>query len=165
MHTDSNPEHRSGDGSYVVLVVKWAYEKLTPKLSRASVPLDLMSYAAEDEQPSVFFLRESPRQSMLTVFNWTDRARPRKLSYADLRLPPDRRYEVRDILANQPAALAFDQPPHSVRMLSIVDSSIPAAAPTVTLQSPQNRERGRCDPVLSGSRRERRARAFLQEVR
>jgi len=132
-------------------VAKWGYEKLTPKLSRASAPLDLMSYAAEDEQPSVFFLRESSRQSMLTVFNWTDRARPRKLSYADLRLPPDRRYEVRDILANQPAALAFDQPPHSVRMLSIVDSSIPAAAPTVTLQSPQTGNVADAIPFSAGA--------------
>ncbi len=41
------------------------------KIGRASTPLDLMTYEPEDEQPSIFFLQESPRQAILTVFNWT----------------------------------------------------------------------------------------------
>ena len=43
------------------------------KAGRASTPVDLMTYEPEDEQPSVFLLRQSPRQSMLTIFNWTDK--------------------------------------------------------------------------------------------
>ena len=44
------------------------------KVGRVHTPVDLMSYEPEDEQPSVFFLRQSNRQSMLTIFNWTNRA-------------------------------------------------------------------------------------------
>lgn len=36
------------------------------KMGRASTPLDLMTYEPEDEQPSIFFLQESPRQAILT---------------------------------------------------------------------------------------------------
>ncbi len=42
------------------------------KAGRASTPVDLMTYEPEDGQPTIFLLRQSPRQSMLTVFNWTD---------------------------------------------------------------------------------------------
>src|SRR5271168_1586263 len=46
-----------------------------PRYGRAAKPLDLMTYAPEDEMPSVFLLRESKRQSILTVFNWTEKER------------------------------------------------------------------------------------------
>ena len=42
------------------------------RLGRASVPVDLLSYSEKDRQPSIFLLQETPRQSILTVFNWTD---------------------------------------------------------------------------------------------
>ena len=42
------------------------------RLGRSSIPLDLMSYLPEDRQPSIFFLKESSRQSILTIFNWTE---------------------------------------------------------------------------------------------
>ena len=42
------------------------------KVGRASTPMDLMTYEPEDEQPSIFFLREDQRQALLTVFNWTN---------------------------------------------------------------------------------------------
>ena len=45
------------------------------KVGQASTPLDLMTYAPEDGQPSIFFLREDPRQAILTVFNWTNTTR------------------------------------------------------------------------------------------
>jgi len=57
------------------------------KAGRASTPVDLMAYEPEDGQPSVFLLRQSPRQSILTVFNWTDEPRSHSLSLADLGVP------------------------------------------------------------------------------
>src|SRR5207247_7070497 len=42
------------------------------KLSRASKPVDLMSYSPEDNQPSIFWVEEDHREGMLTIFNWTD---------------------------------------------------------------------------------------------
>ena len=56
------------------------------KLSQAAVPLDLMTYADKDEQPSVFLLREDPRQSILAVFNWTEQPSSRTFSMSDLKL-------------------------------------------------------------------------------
>jgi alpha-galactosidase len=35
------------------------------KLGRAAFPLDLLTYADKDEQPSVFLLHEDQRQSIL----------------------------------------------------------------------------------------------------
>jgi hypothetical protein len=39
------------------------------KIGRASTPLDLMTYAPDDQHPSIFFVPESPHQAILTVFN------------------------------------------------------------------------------------------------
>ena len=33
------------------------------RLGKASIPLDLMNFAPEDAQPSIFFLKEDDRQS------------------------------------------------------------------------------------------------------
>jgi alpha-galactosidase len=113
------------------------------KLSRASVPLDLMNYLPEDEQPSLFWLREDRRQGMLAVFNWTDRPRSHKISFAELKLAAGHPHQAFDVLAkDKPVALAKDavtidnQPPHSVRLLKIIDTSLRPAAPTVTLHAP-----------------------------
>jgi hypothetical protein len=57
------------------------------KLGRASLPLDMMTYKAEDTIPSVYLLKEDRRQAMLTVFNWTEGARSHTFTLADLRLP------------------------------------------------------------------------------
>jgi len=107
------------------------------RLGRASIPLDLMNFAAEDGQPSVFFLKEEDRQSILTVFNWTDKERDHSIDLATAGLAATGQYTVTDVLDNQqlpaPAAgvLVFHQPPHSVRVLKIVDARIPAVAPSV----------------------------------
>ena len=111
------------------------------KLGQAALPLDLLTYATGDEQPSIFLLHEDPRQSMLAVFNWTEQPRSHTLSFSDLKLQPGHRYEVSDSLANhQPLvtdneAVRFDnQSPHSVRLIKIVDSSIPPLAPSIQFQ-------------------------------
>ena len=50
------------------------------RLGRASTPIDLMTYAPSDQQPSVFLLKEDRRQAIPTVFNWTERARTRAIN-------------------------------------------------------------------------------------
>lgn len=109
------------------------------RLGRASTPLDLMNYAAEDEQPSIFFLQEDRRQSILAVFNWTNKERDHNIDLITAGLSATGQYVVTDVFDNQgmppPSAgvLAVHQPPHSVRVLKIVDAHIPAVAPAVTV--------------------------------
>jgi alpha-galactosidase len=118
------------------------------RLGRASVPLDLMNFAPEDEQPSVFFLKEEDRQSILTVFNWTDKERDHSIDLTTAGLPAMGEYIVTDVLDDQempaPAAGVFviHQAPHSVRVLKIVDAHVPAVAPSVTTDHPSEGNAG-----------------------
>jgi alpha-galactosidase len=113
------------------------------KMGRASTPIDLMTYEPEDEQPSIFFLRESPHQAILTVFNWTKSSRSHKLKFADLGLPSDHSFAASDVL-NQNASVPVvgatlqiqNQSPKSVRVIKITDNSVPASAPMVTANVP-----------------------------
>jgi alpha-galactosidase len=112
------------------------------KLGRASTPLDLMTYEPEDEQPSIFFLRQSPRQAILTVFNWTKIPRSHTLQLAELGLSAGPTLAASDILnSNAPmplasGALRIQNQPESVRVIKLIDTGIPAAAPTVQAQVP-----------------------------
>jgi alpha-galactosidase len=113
------------------------------KLGRAAVPLDLLTYSEEDEQPSVFLLREGPRQSILAVFNWTEQPSSRTFTFSDLKLTAGHSYKLVDSFApGQSLAMAGEmfsignQPAHSVRLVKIIDTSIPAAAPSIALQVP-----------------------------
>ena len=113
------------------------------KVGRASTPLDLMTYEPEDEQPSIFFLREDRRQAMLTVFNWTDTVRSHTLRLADLGLPAGHTFAATDVLNHNEtvtlgggAVRLENQPPQSVRVIKLIDKSVAAAAPTVTAQVP-----------------------------
>ena len=113
------------------------------KIGRASTPLDLMTYEPEDEQPSIFFLQESPRQYILTVFNWTKAPRSHTLKLADLGLPGEHAFAALDVL-NQNAPITLtegtvrieNQAPESVRVIKVIDGSILASAPTVKTQVP-----------------------------
>lgn len=119
------------------------------RLARSSVPLDLMTFRSEDEIPGVFFLQEDARQSMLAVFNWTEQPRSHSFTLADLKLPGDHTFMLVNAL-DPDRAVDFDgqklalenQPAHSVRLIKIVDASIPAAAPSVTAQIPATAEAG-----------------------
>ena len=117
------------------------------RYGHAARPLDLMSYAPEDEIPSVYLLRESKRQSMLAVFNWTKKERKRDLSFSDLGLAANS--SVSDVLASgapvavASASLSLVLPPRSVRMLKIVDPSIAASAPSVSVQAAEKIETGK----------------------
>jgi alpha-galactosidase len=119
------------------------------KMGRASTPIDLMTYEPEDEVPSIFFLRESAHQSILTVFNWTKSPRSHTLKLADLGLPADHSFTASDVLnENAPVPLAGgavqieNQGPRSVRVIKIVDSSVPASAPTVIANVPSSANAG-----------------------
>lgn len=112
------------------------------KLSRASIPMDLMDYAPEDRQPSIFLLREEPRQSILTVFNWTDQPRSHFLRLADYGLAGGaiRAYDVleggRPVPTLNGVVNLARQKPHSVRVLKLIDESVPAAAPVIRAKVP-----------------------------
>jgi hypothetical protein len=113
------------------------------KVGRASTPVDLMTYQPEDEQPSIFFLRESPRQSILTVFNWTDIPRSRTFDLASLGLPASHKFAARNLL-DQDAPIVLEggsvhienQPPQSVKVVMLIDATMPENAPTVRTQVP-----------------------------
>jgi alpha-galactosidase len=111
------------------------------KFGRASIPLDLLSYRADDEQPSVFLLKEDRRQSILTIFNWTEHTKSHAFPIAQLNLPGDHRYELKNILQPKDElkvdgdSIRVDQPAHSVKVIKIIDISMPAAAPTLNLQA------------------------------
>jgi len=111
------------------------------KIGRASTPLDLMTYEPEDEQPSIFFLQESPRQAILTIFNWTKTSRSHALKLADLGLPTQHTFAASDVLnANVPVPLAGgvvridNQAPGSVKVIKLIDTTAPPTAPTVKAQ-------------------------------
>ena len=113
------------------------------KVGRASTPLDLMTYQPEDEQPSIFFLREDQREAILTVFNWTNTVRSHTLTLTDLGLPAGHTFAATDVLnQNETVTLVGgavqleNQPPQSVRVIKLIDNSIAEAAPTVTAQVP-----------------------------
>jgi len=119
------------------------------RLGRASRPVDLMSYMPEDEMPSTFLLPESKRVSMLTVFNWTEKPRERKLDLAhDLGLQLSGHNQVSDVLDSTTSpksnleSIELQLPPHSVKVLKIIDTSIAAAAPVVTVRMPEKAETG-----------------------
>ena len=76
------------------------------RLGIASKPLDLMSYLPDDNQPSIFLLEESPRQSMLTVFNWTDGPRSHTVTLASLGMKDSDSYTVEDVFDQKRAAIS-----------------------------------------------------------
>jgi hypothetical protein len=113
------------------------------KLSRSFKPLDLLSYEPEDEVPAIYFLKEDQRQSVLAVYNWTEKPRSHTLKFADLGLPAGHAFQATDVL-NQGAPVSLDraevrvldQPPHSVKVIKLIDSTVPAAAPKIKGQVP-----------------------------
>jgi len=99
------------------------------QLGRASNPIDLLTYQPEDEQPSIFFLREDDRQSLLAVFNWTEQSRSHAFKLSEFDLPDGHSFHLYDVLTKQPVAFTGDtiavndQPAHSVRLIKISDNS------------------------------------------
>ncbi len=110
------------------------------RLGRAAKPLDLMSYATSDGQPSIFYLQESPRQSILAIFNWTEQQTDHTIPLTDLNLSQGRRYAMTDVLnpktavQKSAAGIHIVLPPHSVRVLKIIDANVPVEAPAIVAQ-------------------------------
>ena len=119
------------------------------KAGRASTPVDLMTYDPEDGQPSVFLLRQSPRQSMLTVFNWTDKPRSRSLNLTDLGLPLSSTMVATGVMdsnanfALEGGAIRIqNQAPQSAIAIKLVDTAVAKSAPTVTTRIPSQSKVG-----------------------
>ncbi len=116
------------------------------RLGHSSTPLDLLTYSAADAQPSLFLLKETQRQSILTVFNWTDAAHHRNLTLADLGIknPHLQITEIFNAKAfnTTPTSITFDQPAHSVRMFKLIDTTLPAAPPAFDLHSEKSTHAG-----------------------
>jgi alpha-galactosidase len=119
------------------------------KAGRASTPVDLMSYEPEDGQPSHFLLRQSPRQSILTVFNWTDKPRTRSLNLRDLGIPVTPTMVATGVL-DPNAVFALEagtirlenQAPQSAIVIKLVDNAVAKAVPTVTARTPSQSKVG-----------------------
>ena len=126
------------------------------KLERAALPWDLLTYSDRDEQPSVFLLREDQRQSMLAVFNWTEHLGSHSFSDSELKLAAGHAYELCDSLSPG-ETLAMDhntlrvgnQPQHSVKLIKIIDTSVPMAAPSFVFQVPSQARTGEEIPFSS----------------
>ena len=118
------------------------------RLGHSSRPLDLMSYTPADGMPSIFLLRESKRQSILTVFNWTEKQRDHKFDLAgDLGLPVRGHNQVFDIFDSKQVGINLDSvemtiPPHSAMVMKIIDTSISAAPPDVAVKAPDEIQTG-----------------------
>ncbi len=118
------------------------------RLGRASVPTDLLSYSEKDRQPSIFLLQETPRQSILTVFNWTDAERSRAIDVASLGLKEAGKYRLVEVFGEQNCCTAsaqtidLVQKPHSVRVLKLIDESVPPADPAVEIRSAASAKAG-----------------------
>ena len=123
------------------------------RLGRAALPLDLMTFRPADEAPSVFFLREDSRQAMLAVFNWSDQPTSHAMDMTQLAArmgaPAHASLRAYDVL-DHGAPVATDgrliriakQEPRSVRLLELVDASVPPRPPSVTARVPANAAAG-----------------------
>ena len=128
------------------------------KAGRASTPVDLMTYEPEDGQSSVFLLRQTPRQSILTVFNWTDKPRTRSLNLTDLGLSARSTMVATGVMDSNGAfvleggAIRIEnQPPQSAMVIKLVDTAVAKAAPTVTAQVPSQSKTGGTIALLAQS--------------
>jgi len=119
------------------------------RLGRAAQPLDLMTYRDEDEQPSIFLLREDDRQSMLVVFNWTESPRSHKFNLGELGFSAkgdvtatDVFYPERTLTIENGTLSVEGQVRRSVRVIKLVSSALPAKAPTVDVKVGGNTDIG-----------------------
>jgi alpha-galactosidase len=119
------------------------------KLGRAAIPLDLLTYTEKDEQPSIFLVHQDNRQSMLAIFNWTEHSSSHAFTLSKLKLPAAYSYKLVDVfLQNQTLAMDHEtlrldnQSPHSVKLIKIINTSIPATAPTISFQVPSQAKVG-----------------------
>lgn len=124
------------------------------RLGYAALPLDLMTFRPADEAPSVFFVREDSRQAMLAIFNWSDRPTSHVMDMAQLAeermgAPAHASLRAYDVLDHD-APITTDgrliriakQEPRSVRLIKLVDGSMPPRPPVITARVPANAAAG-----------------------
>jgi alpha-galactosidase len=105
------------------------------RLGHSSIPVDLLTYEQADKQPSVFLLKEDKRQSILTIFNWTDEERTRSIDFKALGLKEPGAYQITEVFDDKPCCDASSEkmnlvePPHSVRMYKLIDKTVAPVAP------------------------------------
>jgi alpha-galactosidase len=103
-----------------------------------------MTYLAEDDQPSVYILKEDRRQAILTVFNWTDKPRQHEFRFSELGMPATGPLQVLDvfqpgkIISAESGSFKIEQGPHSSRVFKIVDLSMNPAKPGINVRVPQS---------------------------
>ena len=103
-----------------------------------------MKLSRRGRAASVFLLSEDSRQSVLAVFNWTEKPGSHQFSFADLKLAAGHNYRFEDIFDSQRHvsasgnSIALDQPAHSVRMIKIIDTAVSAAGPSVSVDAPDH---------------------------
>ncbi|HTV13725.1 MAG TPA: alpha-galactosidase [Acidobacteriaceae bacterium] len=113
------------------------------QLGRSSTPVDLMDYTEEEQQPTIFLLRESRRQSVLTVFNWTKQPVERLIPLEQTGLP-SAAYSVTDVLEKEDlpepehGEVRLAIPAESVRMVKLIDRSAEATAPEIQIDVPEH---------------------------
>jgi alpha-galactosidase len=111
------------------------------RLGHSSFPVDLLSYESADKQPSIFLLKEDNRQSILTVFNWSEEERKRSIDLKSLGLKDPGTYQITEVFGdksccdNSGATINLVQPPHSVRMFKLIDNAIAAVPPPLEVHS------------------------------
>ncbi len=111
------------------------------RLGRSSFPVDLLSYDAADKQPSIFLLKEDDRQSILTVFNWTEEERKHSIDLTSLGLKEASKYQITEVFGDKSccsdsvATIDLVQPPHSVRMFKLIDKAVPSTPPSFEVHS------------------------------
>jgi len=118
------------------------------RLGRSSTPIDLMTYAPADRQPSIFLLKENGHQSILTIFNWTDAERTRTVNLTSMGLKDPGKYQIVEAFgepgccSNSSDSITVVQKAHSVRVLKLIDNSVPALAPAFEVQSANGAKAG-----------------------
>ncbi len=111
-------------------------------LGKASTPIDLMTFQAEDSQPSIFFLKEDARQSILTVFNWTDLPNSKTIEFSRLGLDSSAAYRITDIFerSSRPkstsGSMSISQPARSARIYKIVNPAMHPQSSRIKVNGP-----------------------------
>lgn len=126
----------------VALLQNWDLINMI-RLGNASVPVDLMTYSEEEIHPSVFLLKESKRQSIVTLFNWTDKARSKTVTLADLGFAASGQYSITDIFSHKQidtssGVFSLNQEPRSVHVLKIVNGNVAAEGPALGIECPKS---------------------------
>jgi hypothetical protein len=109
------------------------------RLGHAATPIDLMSYAPKDLQPSRFWVRESARQGLLAIFNWTESAKTREIDLRRLGLAGSG-WKIAEAFAADGVTMAggsirVAQPAHSVRLIRLVDENAAVHAPAIAIRA------------------------------